>query len=327
VSNITADTYFRAKITSGACSVTFSNVIQYTIGTAASSGTLTAAAPTVCSGSGTTVTLAAAVGTIKWLKSTNWITASPTWTVVTTSTTGTLATGNLTASTAYKAEVTIGSCSTATSQVVPVLVYAAPLAKTITATVSSPTGATSLLAICTTSSISKVLTIGAGSNGAIQWQKSTTSTTTGFADIPNATATSYTIANPAVGVNYYRAKFTNSCGLSVYSAAFTVYYKNCSVIAKMTEAKVVPAAAVVPFEVLAYPNPFTSTFNLELITTSSENVQVNVYDAIGKLVETRNVPVSEVGNKKVGSNYPTGVYNITISQGTAMKTLRVMKKY
>ena len=325
-SNISADTYFRAKIKSGLCSEAYSNAVQFMIGTDASSGTLTAADATVCSGTGTTLTLAGSVGTIKWFKSTNWTIASPTWTAVTTSTAGTLATGNLTASTAYKAEVSIGSCSTLTTEVVPVLVYAAPLAKTITATVSSPTGATSLLAICTTSSTSKVLTIGAGSNGAIQWQKSTTSTTTGFADIADATTTSYTVANPAVGVNYFRAKFTNSCGAAVYSAAFTVYYKNCAVLAKMTEAKVIPAVAVVPFDVMAYPNPFSTNFNLEVITTSSENVAVNVYDALGKLVETRNVPVSEVGSQEVGTNYPTGTYTIMVVQGENVKTLRVIKR-
>jgi len=325
VTAITTDTYFRAKITSGACSEAYSNVVQYTIGTAASLGNLAAAEATVCSGSGTTITLAGAVGTIKWLKSTNWTTASPTWTAVTTSTSGTLATGNLTASTAFKAEVSIGSCFTVTSQVVPVLVYAAPLAKTISANVTSPAG-TNSAPLCTTSP-QKVLTIGAGYIGEIQWQTSTTSTTLGFMDIPNATATSYTIANPVVGVNYYRAKFTNSCGVSVYGTAFTAHYKDCSVAAKMAVAKVVPVVSIVPFAVLAYPNPFSSTFNLEVITTSSENVQVNVYDAIGKLVEIRNLPVSEIGAQEVGTDYPTGVYNITVSQGTKVKTLRVIKKY
>ena len=61
VTAITADTYFRAKITSGACSEAYSNEVQYRIGTAASLGTLTATNETVCKGSGTTLTLSGSV--------------------------------------------------------------------------------------------------------------------------------------------------------------------------------------------------------------------------------------------------------------------------
>ena len=321
-SNITADTYFRAKITSGVCSTTYSNVVQFTIGEAASSGTLTAGLATVCSGTGTTLTLAGAVGTIKWLKSTNWTTSAPTWTAVTTSTSGTLATGNLTAKTAFKAEVTIGSCSTVTSEIVEVSVYAAPLAKTITANVTTPSGATSTLAICTSSPISKILTIGTGSNGAIQWQKSTTSTTLGFEDIADATGTSYTITNPAIGVNYFRAKFTNSCGVSVYGAAFTVYYKNCPITKVVTSQD----NGKTPFAVVSYPNPFAENFKLDVTTSSEESLQIKVYDMLGKLVDNRILETTEVEGFEVGANYPSGVYNVIVSQGDTVKTLRVIKR-
>jgi len=320
VTAITDDTYFRAKITSGACSEAYSNEVQYTIGTTASLGTLTATNETVCKGSGTTLTLSGSVGTIKWLKSTNWTTATPTWAAVTTLTTGTLATGNLTVSTAYKAEVTIGSCSTETSQVVPVMVFAAPLAKTITANVTSPSGASSALAIC--ASLSKTLTIGVGSIGAIQWQKSTTSSTLGFTDITDAIATSYTITNPTVGANYFRAKFTNSCGVFVYGAAFTLHYKDCAPVAKILSSVI----ATSTFDVVAYPNPSSTNFNLNITTSSAKNVEVKVYDMIGKLINKMEVSPSKVAGLQIGDRYPSGVYNVTVSQGTEVKTLRVIKQ-
>ena len=320
-SNIIADTYFRAKITSGLCSETYSNVVKYTIASAAISGTLTASASTVCSGTGTTITLTGSVGSIKWWKSTNWTVAIPTWTAVTTSTSETLATGNLSVATAYKAEVTIGSCSTETSEVVPVLVYAAPLAKTITANTTTPTGATATLAICNTSS-SKVLTIGTGSNGAIQWQKSTTSATTGFADIANQTGISYVIMNPAIGVNYFRAKFTNSCGASVYGTAFTVYYKECAPT-KTVKSNVTGKSS---FGVVSYPNPFTNNFNLNVTSPSSENVKVSVYDMIGKLIYKNEVHLNAVSELQIGDNYPNGIYNVVVTQGKKSKTLRVIKR-
>jgi hypothetical protein len=320
--NITSDSYFRAKITSGLCSEVYSNAVQFKIGEAASSGTLAAGLGTVCSGTGTTLTLTGSVGSIKWWKSTNWTIATPTWTAVTTSTTGTLATGNLTVATAYKAEVTIGTCSTATSQVVPVMVFAAPLAKTITANVTSPTGASTALAICNTSSVAKILTIGANYIGAIQWQKSTTSTTTGFADIEGEIATTYTVTNPAIGANYFRAKFTNSCGASVFGTAFTVHYKECA----STKGIETAVTGTTPFSVVSYPNPFTNNFNINVTSTSSENVEMRVYDMIGKLIETRQFSTTEMDNQEVGSSYPAGVYNVIVTQGEEMKTLRVIKK-
>ena len=320
--NITADTYFRAKITSGACSEAYSNAVQFTIGEAASSGTLAAGHATVCSGTGTTLTLTGSVGSIKWWKSTNWTIATPTWTAVTTSTTGTLTTGNLTVATAYKVEVTIGSCSTKTSQIVPVMVFAAPLAKTITANVTSPTGASLTLAICNTSSVSKILTIGTGSNGTIQWQKSTTSTTTGFEDIANQTGTSYTITNPAIGANYFRAKFTNSCGASVFGTAFTVYYKVCSPTKTITT----NVTGKSPFAVIAFPNPYTNNFNLDLTTSSSDNVEVSVYDMIGKLIYKNEIQLNAVSELQIGDNYPVGVYNVIVTQDANIKTLRVIKQ-
>ena len=320
--NITGDTWFRAKITSGACSMVYSNEVKFTIGTAAVSGTLTAAHETVCKGTGTTLTLAGSVGAIKWLKSTNWTATTPLWTAVTTSTSGTLATGILSVATAYKAEVTIGICSTETSQVVPVMVFAAPLAKTITANVTSPTGTTSTLAICNTSTISKVLTIGSGYIGAIQWQKSTTSTTLGFADIEGENATTYTVTNPAIGANYFRAKFTNTCGVSVFGTAFTVYYKECA----PTKAITTNVTGKSPFAVVSYPNPFLNNFNLNVTSSSSENVEVVVYDMIGRVLEKHQENVSEINTLEFGTNYPAGVYNVIVTQGMEVKTLRVIKK-
>ena len=317
--NITANTYFRAKITSGICSEVYSNAVQFTIGTA-DAGTLTAANETVCKGTGTTLTLNQSVGTIKWFRSTNWSAVTPTWSAVTSSS-STLLTGNLTISTAFKAVVTIGICSTETSQVVPVIVIAAPLAKTIIANVTSPTGVSPTLAICNTST-SKVLTIGAGSVGAIQWQRSSTSSTSGFVDIADATAPSYTVTNPTVGANYFRAKFTNSCGTSVFGTAFRVYYKECTPTKAITSSEF----GKTPFAVVSHPNPFTSNFNLDVTTSSSEKVEVLVYDMIGRLLEKHQENVSEINTLEIGSNYPAGVYNVVVTQGKKVKTLRVIKK-
>ena len=319
VSNVTADTYFRALVTSGACSSTVSNAKAFVVATAATPGTVSAASTTVCSGTGTTLTLSGSVGAIVWQKSVSPFT---TWTPVTTSVTPTLNTGNLTATTHYRASVTIGGCSTLTSNEVTISVPAAPLAKAITANVTNPTGAATH-PLCTSLVVAKTLTIGSGSNGAIQWQVSTTSATAGFSDISGQTGTSYTISSPAPGVNYYRASFTNSCSVTVYNAAIAVYYTVCLTDGGSTN---VVAKGDVPFGVLVAPNPFAENFNLNLTTSSEATVGIKVYDMLGKLIDQHDVNPSEVAGLLIGERYPSGVYNIIVTQGDEVKTLRAVKR-
>ena len=320
VANVTVTTYFRALVTSGACSSTVSNAVSFVVAQSATAGTVSAASTTVCAGTGTTLTLTGSVGTITWQKSVSPFT---TWTAVTTSVTSTLNTGNLAATTKYRASVTIGSCSTLTTNEVTLNVPLAPVSKAITANTTNPAG-TATKPLCTSLTVAKTLTIGSGSIGAIQWQVSTTSATAGFSDIAGETGTSYTISNPSVGANYYRATFTNSCGVSVTNAAITVYYASCFTDGGTTN--VVARSEAAPFGVIAYPSPFTESFNLNLTTTSEDKVQVMVYDMIGKLIDQKEVSPSEATTLQVGDRYPSGVYNVIVTQGENTKTLRVIKR-
>jgi len=313
-SNMTAELYFRVRVTNGACSSVYTTPVHYVLSTEALVGTASAANTLICPATGTTITLSSATGIVTWQKSTNFATANPTW-ANTTNHTLSYPTGNLAASTAFRASVTIGSCSTVLSNVVIVAVVAKPLAKPLTANVTSPTGSATA-PLCTTDA-SKVLTVGVGTIGDVQWQWSTTSTTTGFTDIAGATGNSYTITNPSVGANYYRVKLSNSCGVVVFGTAVTVNYKNCA------PAKVEVKA---PFGVTAYPNPYSATFNLSLSTSSEELVGVTIYDMTGKLIDKREVRPSDVSELQVGDRYPSGVYNVVVTQGSDVKTLRVIKR-
>jgi hypothetical protein len=187
LTNVTAGTYFRAKVTSGACSASYTTPVQMVIGTEAVAGTATAASSTICAASGTTITLTGSVGSITWQKSSNWTAATPTWTAVTNATASTLATGNLTASTAFKAVVTIGSCSIVETTPVIITVNLAAKGGTVAIATTNP-GAT----ICAGSS--KTLTV-SGNVGTIQWQMSTTSATEGFENVSGATSSPYTFTN------------------------------------------------------------------------------------------------------------------------------------
>src|SRR5439155_16311368 len=74
-------------------------------------GTATAFTPTVCSGSGTTITLTGYSGSIQWQKRTGVAAFAD----ISGATTDTLLTGNLTTTTDFRAKVTSGGCTDAFS--------------------------------------------------------------------------------------------------------------------------------------------------------------------------------------------------------------------
>jgi hypothetical protein len=79
-------------------------------------------------------------------------------------------------------------------------------------------------------------------------------------------------------------------------------------------------------QVVTYPNPFAESFKLDVITASEEVINVKVYDMLGKLVENSNVEAFNVSEFEIGSSYPSGVYNVIVSQGDQVKTQRVIKR-
>jgi uncharacterized protein YjiK len=80
------------------------------------------------------------------------------------------------------------------------------------------------------------------------------------------------------------------------------------------------------FNVIAYPNPFDSGFQLDFKTTSNDEVNMKVYDMNGKLVEVRKLDATESKSLNTGNNYTSGIYNVILTQGQNTKTVRVIKK-
>jgi len=84
--------------------------------------------------------------------------------------------------------------------------------------------------------------------------------------------------------------------------------------------------AVSVFDVKAYPNPYADTFKLDMNTSGEDTVEVKVYDMIGRQMEATILNVSDLDTKEIGNQYPSGVYNIIVTQGENVKTLRVIKR-
>jgi len=51
-----------------------------------------------------------------------------------------------------------------------------------------------------------------------------------------------------------------------------------------------------------------------------------VYDMVGRLVEQQEVQVTDLKTSPIGDRYPSGVYNVVITQGEEVQTLRVVKR-
>ncbi|MGC4040184.1 MAG: T9SS type A sorting domain-containing protein [Flavobacterium sp.] len=114
---------------------------------------------------------------------------------------------------------------------------------------------------------------------------------------------------------------TGNCNSDSVCATFTITKNggsNCK-----TDA---PSELKTAMAVKAYPNPFSESFGLDVTTSNVEKVGVAIYDMTGKLIEQREVNADEVSGLQVGDRFPTGVYNVIVTQGSDVKTLRVIKR-
>ena len=166
--------------------------------------------------------------------------------------------------------------------------------------------------------------------------------------VSGATAYRFRLFNSALGYDFGIDKTSNKFALNnfpglvageIYSvqvavkmpneASFGPFSKTCTLVTPGVS-RVTPTEVVLvvtnEFGALAYPNPFAENFKLDVKTNSEENLSVKVYDMIGKLVESRTIVSSEIETLEAGTNYPSGVYNVIVSQGSNTKTLRVIKR-
>jgi hypothetical protein len=80
------------------------------------------------------------------------------------------------------------------------------------------------------------------------------------------------------------------------------------------------------FTAVAYPNPFANNFMVDVKSSSQSVVNLKVYDMIGRLIEQRDVRMSDLETTTIGDRYPSGVYNVVVSQESSVETVRVVKR-
>ncbi len=149
-----------------------------------------------------------------------------------------------------------------------------------------------------------------------------TNTLTSTVQLITRTAKSF----PVSLITGYSPATTYSIRMAVVSSGVqSPFGASCS-INPIPSARFASSIAGTDFKAVGYPNPFETNFTLNVTTTSDENVQVAVYDMIGRQVDSKEVNAADANALEVGANYPSGVYNVVVSQGENVKSLRMIKR-
>lgn len=160
---------------------------------------------------------------------------------------------------------------------------------------------------------------------------------------PGAIAYAFQLSGPGLGSPVEVVKSTRSFTLNDFTglvpgATYNVrvrlifnvndpagpYGKICTVTTPgMARQSVKPEMA---FDAVAYPNPFAGSFNIGVVSASNKDINVKVYDMTGRLLGNDDVKSTGIESFETGAGYPSGVYNVIVSQGENVKTLRLIKR-
>ncbi len=99
------------------------------------------------------------------------------------------------------------------------------------------------------------------------------------------------------------------------------YGKTCTLTVPAASSRMIE----MPFDAVAYPNPFNDSFNVSITSSHNESVFAKVYDMTGRLLESIEFE-NQTEEMTIGERYPSGIYSVIISQGNENKTLRVIKR-
>lgn len=147
---------------------------------------------------------------------------------------------------------------------------------------------------------------------------------TGFADLPfaginaeNIISFSSTKNGRFVRVTFtdnHRADYGYGQNGGLFVAEMGVVKKNALGVNDLTNKGV---------SVIAYPNPSSSEFSLNITSKSNQAVNVKIFDISGKLVSTFKTPP---GTVTFGKDLKAGVYMAEVAQDNSKQTLKLIKK-
>jgi len=78
------------------------------------------------------------------------------------------------------------------------------------------------------------------------------------------------------------------------------------------------------FTVKIWPNPGENHFNLDVVSSSDEIIELCIHDMSGRLISVINV--TDKGSFRFGDNLQSGIYLATVRQGAFSKSVSIVKK-
>ncbi|WP_298135998.1 MopE-related protein, partial [Flavobacterium sp.] len=161
--------------------------------------------------------------------------------------------------------------------------------------------------------------------------------------VSGATAYRFKIYNTALGYETILNRATSSFSISLLSGLvsetsykvqvsvqinneFGPYGEDCNISLPGLVDRASEINTVKTLNASIVPNPFSSVFNIKLENNSTDNITINVYDLTGRMLENKTIQSSEIQSFSFGENYPSGVYNLILSQGDQVKSLRIIKR-
>jgi len=84
------------------------------------------------------------------------------------------------------------------------------------------------------------------------------------------------------------------------------------------------AAGAGDFIITVYPNPSANNFHLGLSTSSNDNINIEIYDMLGRVVENLR-GINYDNNITFGNSLNSGMYLVQVSQGSKIQALRIIK--
>ena len=119
------------------------------------------------------------------------------------------------------------------------------------------------------------------------------------------------------------ARSINNCGVSSYKSTI-VKLASCPSAPSTQYAKGLQLSSMETLEINVFPNPTTSSFNVNASTNgSSDIINASLFDLQGRLIQTMKMTPDE--NVSLGAPLKPGVYFLELNQGKEKKVVRVVK--
>ncbi len=147
------------------------------------------------------------------------------------------------------------------------------------------------------------------SNGTIDGRRDTTQLTVNYSSAASSTG------------DLIKVRGVNNCGKSLW-VTVPVRLTACPAIsfAKSTAPEFNASGQL---KAIVFPNPTRAEFTIQCSTGSESPIVVEVFDAMGKRIEAKQVKANQTFN--LGNAYPTGVYLLRLKQDRQLQQLRMVK--